>query len=258
MEANDVDQQNTIKAVNRALRVIELLREMDGARVSEIADRLGWAKSTTHSHLQTLEQNEYITREGDEYVLGFRFVELGEYVNSRKEVYSLVEPKIAELADKTGERVQFIVHEHHNAVYARIAEGERSVSTGGRLGRRRTMLHASAAGKAILAKLPEKEMRSILNRTGLPQSTPNTITDEDELFEELEDIRDRGYAFNYEEHIKGLRAIATSVESPVGEVLGAISIAGPAHRMQGEWFNEELPDMILGVSNEIELNIAYR
>lgn len=249
---------NQIEAVNKTIRVLELLKEFDGARVSELADRLGWPKSTVHSHLATLERNEYITREGDLYVVGLKFLDFGEYVKTRKDVYSLIEPKIHDLAEKTGERVQFVVSEHSEAVYVRIATGDHAVSTGSRLGRRRSMLHATAAGKAILAFLPESEVWDVIDRKGLPKLTQNTITDEAVLFESLEEVRERGYAFNHEEHIDGLQAVAAPVVTPTDEVVGSISIAGPTHRMRGPSFTEEIPDMILGARNEIELDIAYR
>lgn len=252
-----VDTGNTVEAVDRSLRVLEILRERDGAGVTEIANELGWAKSTVHTHLQTLEQNEYIVRDGDEYVLGFRFLDLGEYVKNRKPVYSAVEPKMQELADRTDKRVQFITHEHGYAIYVRITEGEHAVSTGSQPGRRRLMLHASAAGKAILAHLPDEEVEVILDRRGLPEHNENTITDRDKLYDELEAVRDRGFAFNYEEHIKGLRAVAAPVQNADGEVEGSVSVAGAARRMQGEWFEEELPELLLGVVNEIELDLAY-
>lgn len=249
---------NEVGSVRKSLQIIELLKKLEGARVTELSQKLGWPKSTVHSHLETLEAAEYIVKEGDCYLLGFRFLDLGDYVKYRNPVYSMVEPRIEALADSTGERVQFVICEHGYGVYARIAEGEHAVSTGSRLGRRRNMLHATAAGKSMLAFMAEDAVREIIDDKGLPELTPNTITDEEELFEELQEVRDRGYSFNYEEHIEGLRAVAAPVRQPSGEVVGSISVSGPAHRMHGESFQEELPDNILGVCNEIELDIVFK
>ena len=247
----------TIEAVERSMQIIETLRDLEGAGVTEIAESLGWAKSTVHTHLRTLEENEYVVRRGDEYVLGFPFLALGQHVKNRERVYKAVEPKIEESAKQTGRRVQFITNEHGYAVYVRIAEGKHAVSTGSRLGRSRVMLHASAAGKAILAELPREEVERILDRRGLKKFTENTITERDGLFEELETIQARGYAFNHEEHIPGLRAVAAPVHDPEGDVLGSMSIAGAARRMQGEQFKEDLPELLLGIVNEVELDLAY-
>jgi DNA-binding IclR family transcriptional regulator len=247
---------DTIDAVDRCLRVIEVLKANNGAGVTEIATELGWAKSTVHSHVRTLEANEYVIRQDGEYVLGFPFLELGEYVKTREPAFSAVEPKMEELAEQTGKRVQFIKNEHGYAVYVRIAEGQQAVSTGSRHGRRRPMLHASAAGKAILAHLPESDVEAILDRRGMTEFTQNTITDREMLFAELADIRERGYAFNREEHISGLRAVAAPVHNG-GRVVGSLSVAGAARRMQGEYFEEELPELLLGIVNEVELDLEY-
>lgn len=247
----------TIEAVERSMQVIEALRDLEGAGVTELADELGWAKSTVHAHLQTLLENEYLIRDDEGYDLALRFLAFGEYVKDREPVFSIIESGLDELAEKTGKRVQFITNEHGYGVYVRIAEGEQSVTTGASLGRRRLVLHATAAGKAILADLPEAETEAIIDRRGLPQLTENTITSREALYEELAEVRDRGYAINREEHITGLRAIAAPVRNPEGEVLGSISIADAAHRMKGAFFEEELPELLLGVANEVELAIAY-
>ncbi|WP_238532948.1 IclR family transcriptional regulator [Halalkalicoccus jeotgali] len=249
---------NEIGAVRKTLRILELLKKHDGARVTELSNELEWPKSTVHSHLETLKNAGYIVKNGDSYQLGFRFLDLGEHVKYRSDVYMMIEPRLDSLANNTGERVQFVISEHGDCVYARIAEGEHAVSTGSRLGRRRHMLHATAAGKSILAFTDREEVREIIESKGLPELTENTITNEDALFEELAEVRERGYAFNYEEHIEGLRAVAAPVQKPDGTVVGAISVSGPAHRMHGESFTKKLPENILGVCNEIELDIVYR
>ncbi|MFB6187002.1 MAG: IclR family transcriptional regulator C-terminal domain-containing protein, partial [Halobacteriaceae archaeon] len=69
----------------------------------------------------------------------------------------------------------------------------------GNIGARR-LPHANAAGKAILAHLPEDVVHDILDRTGLPEHTKHTITSRKELFDELDSIRERGYAVNRGEY----------------------------------------------------------
>lgn len=256
--SNKQSKPNEIGAVQKSLELIETLKILNGGRVTELADRLDWPKSTVHSHLGTLESVGYVVKEGDIYQLGFRFVDLGEYVKNKKQVYSIVEPRIHTLAEKTGERVQFVINEHGDCVYARIAKGEQAVSTGSSLGRRRHMLHATAAGKSILAFTEREQINNTLDLDSLPQLTENTITDQKKLFEELERVSDRGFAFNHEEHIEGLRAVAAPVREQHGAVIGSVSVSGPAHRLQGEYFNKELPEIILGVCNEIELDMMYQ
>jgi len=243
-------------AVDKALEVIELLEELDGATIAELTDELEWPKSTVYSYVRTLEENEYIVNENGSYYLGFQFLNLGGYVQNRKEVYSIIEPKVTKLAEKTEERVQFVIEEYGNAVYVQITEGDGAVSTGGRTGQRRPMLHATAAGKSILAHIPDGRVQNIIDKRGLPEFTVNTITDEDVLYEELLEIRDREFAINNEERITGMRAVGAPINHPVDGTIGAISIAGPAHRIQGDVVST-LSDQVMATQNEIELDIQY-
>lgn len=109
----------------------------------------------------------------------------------------------------------------------------------------------------MLAAMSDQEVESIIKDKGLEAKTENTITDIDSLFEELEEIREKGVAFNREETNLGIRAVGASITRPNGVVLGAISVSGPAHRLSGELFNEELPKKIRGTAQEIELNLEY-
>jgi len=91
----------------------------------------------------------------------------------------------------------------------------------------------------------------------LPSHTGSTITDKEELFAELETIRDRRYAFNRGEHIEGLRTVAAPVFDDDGNVFGALCVSGPANRLKDDRLEVELRDYLLGAVNELELNIAY-
>jgi DNA-binding IclR family transcriptional regulator len=199
---------------------------------------------------------EYVRKDGDEYDLGLRFLTLGGRVQSQQPGFDLAKTKVDQLAAETNERSQFIVEEHDYRFYVYTQTGENAVQTDATIGKR-GYLHASAAGKAILANLPEPRVREIIDHHGLPQVTEQTITDEGELFEELERIRGRGYAYNREESTQGLRALGSTITCQDGVVIGAISISGPAHRLKGERFESELPDLIMGVTNEIELRLEY-
>ncbi|WP_254547019.1 IclR family transcriptional regulator [Halomarina pelagica] len=254
-----MDPTNTsgrVKSAETLLTVVEGVRELDGARVTELADHLGIGKSTVHRHLSTLEANEYVVKEGDEYHLGLRFLGIGEYTRERNPVYGMARPIVDQLAEQTEERALFMTEEHGRAVYLYRGLGAHAVRTNSTTGTRR-YLHTIAGGKVILAHLPDERVDAIIDRWGLPAVTPTTITDRDELADELERVRERGVAFNREECIDGLKAVAAPVLDPNGGVVGALSVSGPAHRMKGSWLEEEIPDLLLGSANELEINLKY-
>lgn len=249
--------RRTLATTETSLRVVNKLKELDGARVTELAEEMDLAASTVHSHLATLEKTEYVVKEGDRYCLGLRFLNLGEYVRQNNEYFSLAKSKVDQLAAETGGRGHFIVEEHGRGIYVYTKSGEHAVETFSRDGRR-LYLHQTAAGKAILAYLPRERVREIIDRQGLPRRTDNTIIDPDDLFEELEAVRERdGIAFNEEEQIRGVRAVGAPVQDAADGVIGSLSVSGPTHRMKGERLHEEVPDVVLGTANELELGIKY-
>jgi len=247
---------NELATTSKSLQIIDALYENDGASLSRLNDSLDIPKSTIHRHLGTLQNHGYVHVEDNEYHIGFRFLELGEHTRNRKEAYKLAEEPVKTLAEETGERAQFVVEEQGRGIYLYIETGEHAVRTGLSVGHR-VHLHSTSAGKVILSHLPDDRVAEILEEQELTSLTEETITDPDELKSQLDGIRERGYAFNREENIKGLRAVSGPVTDENDDLIGVLSVSGPSHRMKGEWFQSELPDLVLGTANELELRVAY-
>lgn len=245
-----------VKSTGTLFAIIEYMAENDGATVSELARELGFAKSSIHDHLTSLLHEEFVVKDGTTYRLGLQFLELGMKIKDRHVLSRVAEPKLEQLAEDTGEAVWLLVEEHGRAVYLHKVMGEKALQVEVSIGQR-AYLHNLAAGKAILAHLPDERVDEIVDRHGLPAQTENTITDRDELEAELRAIRERGYAFNESEQIEGVRAVGAPILYQ-GEVLGAISITGAELGLRNERFREELPNLLMGVANEIEVHLNYR
>jgi DNA-binding IclR family transcriptional regulator len=243
----------TVKGVETSCRVLEALRELDGAGVTEVADHVGVSKATAHGHLSTLYKHEFVARDGDDYRVSLRFVDFGEHAKNGVEIHEVATGEVDKLAERTGEVAQYMVEEHGRGVYLHKARGEDAVQTASYTGNRKH-LHCTALGKAILAHLPEERVLTIADRHGLPEMTPATITDRDALLAELERVRERGVAFDDEEVLQGLRCVAAPITSQDGELYGALSVSGPVSRIKEERFREELPELVSGAANVIEIN----
>lgn len=246
----------TVGSVERLFAIVDALVELDGARVTELADHLGMAKSSVHAYLTTMVEEGYATKEGDQYHAGLRFLTVGSKVRERKRVFRLAKPIVEDLARQTDERAQFIVAENGRGVFVHRATGERAVDAGTHVGKR-IYLHATGAGKVILAHLPPAERDAVLDRTGLPARTPNTITNRQELESALANIREQGYAVNDEEGTSGLRTVAAPVFGPAGDVVGALSVSAPSRRIREARTTLELAEMVRGSANELELKLTY-
>ncbi len=252
---NETPSVRDVKSVRRMFQLVETLIERDGAQVVELAEELDLAKSTVHQHLSTLRKDGYLVKEDGEYQVGLRFLSIGEYAQKRQEEYHLAKPMVEKITEKTDERAQFFVEEHGRAIYLYTQSGEQGVKADRQIGERR-YLHSSAGGKAILAHMDRDRIETVLDRWGLPAETEHTITSRDRLFEEVAAVRERGFSINKEESIPGLWAIGVPVVAN-GDVVGAFSVSGPRHRMENDWFHQELPDLLLGTANELQIKIEY-
>lgn len=249
------DDPTNVQATETSLRIVDALRTLDGAGITELADQLSLPKSTVHNHIQTLRHHEYVTKIDGQYEVGLRFLQLGEYARNRKQIATLGPPEIDKLADETAEMANLIVEELGWGVFLYRAKGLEAVHMDTHAGKR-VHLHTTGFGKAILAHLPAERVETILDRHGLPAATRKTITDRAALDEELDTVRELGYAYDDEERLEGLRCVAAPIIVD-GTVLGAVSVSGPKSRMRGEWYTEELPSLVMSAANVIEINSTY-
>jgi DNA-binding IclR family transcriptional regulator len=241
-----------VQATKTSLELMETLRELDGARVTELAEALDLSPSTVHAHLSTLVGADYVVKSGDIYHLSLQFLGLADYVRNRRNAYRVADSYTDQLARETECRAVFAVEENGRGVYMYTYSGKHAVWTYSTVGKR-FHLHQTAAGKAILSRLPRERVIEIIDQWGLPSATENTITDRSELLEELDAVEDRGVAFNDEEQLEGVKAVGVSVDGSDGRVAGAFSVASPVNRMTDDRFKEEIPKILLGVANEFEL-----
>lgn len=251
------DIKTPVQSVGTTLELIKALQERNGsARISTLANDLNRSKSTVHKHLATLRSRDFVVKNDNIYSLGLRFLDVGGHVRSNFQGANRIKQKIRELSQQTEELAQFMTEERGRSVVLYREVGSNGVNTRTRVGKR-LHLHQLASGKAILAHLTESRVDEIIAHRGLPQATETTITDRDELDEELARIRERGVAYSFGESTQGLNAVAVPMLAPDNVVLGACVVSGPSHRLKGKRLEEDLPDLLLSVVNELELNLAY-
>lgn len=249
-------QTSDVKTSRRTLHIVDLIARKERVSLEELVNHLEMAESTVYRHLITLREQGYVLKHEDQYTLSLKFLTIGGQLRRRIPSYHMIKEKIDSLAEETGERAQFIVREHDERVYIYTETGENPVQTGAQVGGRGP-LYASAAGKSILANLPEDVLNSLLSQISFEKTGPNTITNETSLRDNLEQVRSRGYAINREETTSGVHAIGTAIQVN-GTIVGAISVSGPATRLKDDRLTAELPNVVLAASNELELHIEHR
>lgn len=245
-----------VKSAGTMFAVVDALQELDYPTVSEVANHVNVPKSTAHDHLSTLEELEFVVKEPKGYRIGTRFLEYGGYARQNMKVYRVARPIVKRLATETGEHANLMIEEHGLGVFLFKAKGEDAVTLDTRPGMR-VPLQTTALGKAIMAHTPRERVEEILEQHGMPKVTEKTVIDPEILFEELAEVRERGYAADDEERVAGMRCLAAPILGKNGEILGAVSVSGPMSRMNNHRYRDEIPQSVMSAANVIEVNMTY-
>lgn len=256
--AMDETTGRTIRSVERACEIISFLQRNDEANLTEIADSVDLTPGTVHTYLNTLKQQGYVMQEAKAYRLDPWLLTLGEQVRNNLDIYRAAKEEVDGVAFETGEVVHLIVEHDGECLAAYEAFGPKAIGKDIYIQNRgdtHQFIHCTAGGKAILAHLPDEEVERIVENHGLEPVTPNTITDFEELREELEQIRERGCAFNDREQMTVIRSVGAPILDADQRVRGAISVSGPPSRVQAERFREELPKIIMEAADTAQVNL---
>lgn len=225
---------NTLQSVQNALRILRMLHQRPGLRVTGIATELGMGKSTAYRLLATLESEGFIqkNRLDSSYRAGRVLIDIGIAAVGDLDVRRKARAFMEELADQTGETVNLFLLEGSNARVVDGVEGSRAVRVTSRVG---ILLpaHVTAGGKALLAAHSFAELRALFP-DGLPSLTSSTNTNWDRFEAEIDQIRRQGYATNTGESDEDVCGVAVPVLDRTRRLVAALAVATPRQRMTEE------------------------
>ncbi|HXP21768.1 MAG TPA: IclR family transcriptional regulator [Streptosporangiaceae bacterium] len=203
--------------------------------VSELSRRLGIAKSSAHRIVHTLAREGLLERveETGAYRLSVTMQILGASAQATSGLHSAATAALDQLRALTSQTVHMSVLDGLEVVYVERRESPGAVRMFGRIGNRGPA-HSTASGKVLLAYLPPAELDRRLAGVRLARRTPYTITSPEQLRAELRRIRARGWAENVNEAQLGFASVAAPIRNPAGEVVAALSVAGPVQRFDGD------------------------
>ncbi|MEU1408090.1 IclR family transcriptional regulator [Streptomyces sp. NPDC005728] len=223
-----------VQSVQRAVQILQELAAAGRLGVTELADRVGVAKPTVHALLRTLEADKLVTQDhdGGKYMLGPGLVQLGSAYLDTHVLRSRCVPWAEVLASRTGEAVWVGILTDGNVLvihHALRPQGNmQMLEVGASL-----PWNTCALGKAIAAFLPPEERQQLLDGE-LVALTGWSVTDQQTLTEQLEQVRLTGYALEEQEANLGDGSIASPVLDRTGQVVGAIGITAPVEHLTGE------------------------
>jgi IclR family acetate operon transcriptional repressor len=225
-------QRGSVQSVDRALTLLEALaRSAGGVPLTELAAGAGLNISTSHHLLATLVKWGYVAKgPGRRYALGARGLRLGQAFLKQVDLPRRAQPHVERVSEATGESAHLAVLQGNSIITLLKREGRHAVRVDTGAVGTSDAPHATATGKAMLAWLPEHEIRRILGASGMLAFTPSTIADADALIEELRLVRRNGHALDREEYQPGVVCIAAAIRDHLGAVVGAISASTPTLR----------------------------
>lgn len=248
------------KGSARILDVLDAFVDLAGpVALRDLAEHLELPKSSVHRLLAILKDAGYVAQDPltERYELGTQAFRLGATALRSHSLAQVAHPFLRALVEKTGESVHLATRDQDRTLIVDRLESDlqiiRAVSPVGA----RTPLHATGAGKALLAWLSEDERGALIARLPLERRTPRTITEPAALERELAATRARGYAIDDEESLLGVRCVAVPIRDVRGRPVASISITAPKQRVPRERLTE-LASLAKETAEEISLRYGGR
>ncbi len=254
--------RNLVQSIERVSMILNTLSDCpQGLSLGDLSQKVNLSKGTTHRLLSSLVFLNYVRQDTEtkKYNLGFKLVELGNRLLNQIDFRTEARHFLVALSERTKETVHMVVLDQNEALYIDKVEaiGQPSGLRMGSMLGSRVPAHCSAVGKVLLATLNEDELAALVNATGLPRRTANTITVFSKLKEHLKLVRKNGYAIDGEENEIGIQCVAAPIYDQRAEVVAAISISVPVSRVKLRLLKTELKDRVMETALAISKKIGY-
>ncbi|MFZ2648732.1 MAG: IclR family transcriptional regulator [Burkholderiaceae bacterium] len=246
-----------LSSVASALLVLKVFSAEEAEiGISNLAKRLGLAKSTVHRLAVTLASEGFLEQnpENGRYRLGLSLFALGALVRQRMGVSIQARPLLGALRDNTKEAVHLAILDQSSIMFLYNLETSQAIGIRSYIGTRKPA-HCTSEGRALLAfATPEAVATTI--KAGLVARTPKTNTDPKLLQKILEEVRQAGYAIDDEESEIGMRGVAAPIRDISGKVIAAVGLAGPIQRLTKKDLRS-LASQVVSTADAISARLGY-
>ncbi|MCX7173881.1 MAG: IclR family transcriptional regulator [Proteobacteria bacterium] len=221
--------RNNIQVLSRAASILRALEKNPGGMsLGEISKAVELPRSTVQRIVDALDRESLViaSTNSNGVRLGPALIPLA--AATRFQIADLARQTLEALAKDSGETVVLVIADQDKVVQIDQVISKQMLSASSPVGQS-FPLNTSAAGKAILATFTDAELAKTKKRIKLARPTKNSIFSWEGLEKELKKIRETGVAYNFEENIPGICAIASALRSPTGDV-AAIAMTVPTQR----------------------------
>ncbi len=248
----------TVQALDRGLALLTALSRQDQVTLTELSFQIGLPPSTAHRLLTTLQKHGFAAFDEvtQGWMVGLETFRIGSAFLRRTNLVEASQAMMQQLMEETGETANLAIPDGGDVVFVSQVETHNPIRAFFRPGTR-TPMHASGIGKALLASMPRRNVEKLLQKAGLPEFTPKTLTSPDSLFVNLEATAGRGWSFDDEERYLGMRCVASTVFGPQAEPVAGLSVSGPTVRLPDNLV-EEIGPRVRRLAAEITASIGGR
>jgi len=228
-----MNSNQTHQSLKRGLRIIEAIFTIGGsATLAEVARKTALPRSTAYHLLHALVEFGYLVQDGGArtYTLAPKLFHLTGSTWTKEQLAEMAMPFLDALSRRTGEGASLAVLRDGVVTIIAKREPEGPVRVVQEVGATRP-IYCTAVGKVLAAWLPEQELDGVIRRTVFEQKTAKTITSPSAFRREMARIRANGFAVDNEEHIEGIRCIATPVRDYSGEIRASLCVVGPKNHL---------------------------
>jgi IclR family acetate operon transcriptional repressor len=231
---------STVRSVDRALDLLELLERGDGPlRLVELSRGSGLQNATVLRILGSLQRRGWVTAEHGEYRVGPAALGIANGFLTTDRLSERARPVLQQLADSTRLTASLYVRIGEERILTVRVDGEDPLRYQLPLGRR-LPLHV---GKNILAAFPEEERERVLARIGSTDTAGGASVSADELRAQLEVVRRDGFHISIDERETGVAAVSVPIHDRAGEVVAAISTSGPSETITRARLEARVPEL---------------
>ncbi len=221
-----------VETLIRFFKIIDLLENSSELRLKDIAEKLNIDKSTIHRFLKTLLKYNFVRMNpsNKKYSLGLKFLNIATKIIDSIDIRNIAHPYLIDLEEYSNETIHLTTFDGKRVVYIDKIESIKPIRMYSRIGNI-APINCTAAGKAILAFQKESVINNIIQDLDFIPVTKNTITDKKKFMENLEDVRNKGFAIDNSEHEENICCIAAPIRDYSREVKYAVSISAIKTRM---------------------------
>lgn len=253
------EKSNIVKSVMKALLIMEELDRAGKLSLGELSARLHMDKATVHRLVNTMKEAGYINQNpvSKEYTNSLKLLAMGSRAMQENGVEQTARPYVKELAEQTSETVNLGIMAGHEVIYIDKLESTFTIKVGLDIGTS-VPCYCSGLGKIMLACTEQEKLLKILNSVTFEAYTDQTITNKEQLLQELAVSRQRGYSLDNEEYVVGLICFGAPILNYHGEPAAAISISCPQYRYDEKRHKLLYAELVMDAARKISAQLGYK